>query len=303
MRAPQLDEALVGRLYRRSKAERWNLPVETFAEALRASAAKAGHDVQTSSDLERGLEALHLEDLALACACASGSDAAWEHFVLQQRPALYRAADTLDASGAAREIADSLYADLYGLTDRSGVRQSLFRYFQGRSSLATWLRSVLAQRHVDRLRAQRRSEPLSDEEPAATERSSLPDPDRMRYVALAERALHTALSGLEPRDRLRLGCYYAHDLTLAEIGRLLGEHEATASRHLARTRRRLREEIEQNLRLQGLDPTQIEECLSSVVGDAGTIDLGGMLETEEHGKDSGLRRSIDKGAARREHQA
>jgi RNA polymerase sigma-70 factor (ECF subfamily) len=270
---------------------------------LRASAAKAGHEVQTSSELERYLETLHLEDLALASACAAGSDAAWEHFVLQHRPALYRAADSLDVSGGARGLADSLYADLYGLTERSGVRQSLFRYFQGRSSLATWLRSVLAQRHVDRLRAGRRSEPLSDDQAAARHGPAAPDPDRLRYLAAAERALQRALSGLEPRDRLRLGCYYAQELTLAEIGRLLGEHEATASRHLARTRHRLREEIEQNLRLDGLDATQIEECLASVASDAGTIDLGQMLRTEEPGKNSALDRSIAKGASRREHEA
>ena len=34
-------------------------------------------------------------------------------------------------------------------SDDRGERRSLFRYFQGRSSLATWLRAVLAQRYVD----------------------------------------------------------------------------------------------------------------------------------------------------------
>ena len=92
-------------------------------------------------------------DLALACACAAGDERAWEHFISVQRPVLYRAADALDPSGAARELADSLYADLYGLRDGGGGHASLFRYFHGRSSLSTWLRAVLAQRHVDRLRS------------------------------------------------------------------------------------------------------------------------------------------------------
>ena len=48
---------------------------------------------------------------------------------------------------------------------REGQRQSLFRYFQGRSSLATWLRAVLAQRYVDRQRALRRLAPLADGDP------------------------------------------------------------------------------------------------------------------------------------------
>ena len=84
--------------------------------------------------------------------------------MLEYRPVLYRAADALDRGGGARELADSLYAELYGIKDRPGDRRSLFHYFQGRSSLATWLRAVLAQRYVDRLRAQRRFEPLPDEE-------------------------------------------------------------------------------------------------------------------------------------------
>src|SRR5207237_6596495 len=82
----------------------------------------------------------------------------------EYRPILYRAADALDPGGGARELADSLYGDLYGVADREGERRSLFRYFQGRSSLATWLRAVLAQRYVDRLRAARRLAPLPDED-------------------------------------------------------------------------------------------------------------------------------------------
>src|SRR5436190_16244756 len=91
--------------------------------------------------------------------------------MLQYRPVLYRAADALDPGGGAREVADSLYAELYGLQVRGGERRSLLHYFHGRSSLATWLRAVLAQRYVDRIRAGRRFESLSediDAQPAAT---------------------------------------------------------------------------------------------------------------------------------------
>src|SRR2546430_16826750 len=88
---------------------------------------------------------VHANDLALASACATGDEAAWERFIREYRPILYRAADALDSTGRARELADALYADLYGL----GERQSLFRYYQSRSSLATWLRAVLAQRYID----------------------------------------------------------------------------------------------------------------------------------------------------------
>ncbi len=44
-----------------------------------------------------------------------------------------------------------------------------------------------------------------------------------------------------------LSCYYVDQLTLAEIGRLLREHESTVSRHLDRLRRTLREGVTQAL--------------------------------------------------------
>jgi RNA polymerase sigma-70 factor (ECF subfamily) len=205
--------------------------------------------------------------------CATGDERAWERFILEYRPLLYRAADALDRTGGARELADSLYADLYGVKDGGRDRQSLFQYFQGRSSLATWLRAVLAQRYVDRLRVQRRLEPLPDEEVAARD-SATPDPDRSRYIALVRQALGRAVARLTARDRLRLGCYYVQELTLAETGRVLKEHEATVSRQLARTRRAIRDDVERQLREEhGLSDDRISACFASVADDPGPLDL------------------------------
>ena len=230
------------------------------------------------------MESPHAADLELAARCAAGDPAAWERFVLEYRPVLYRAADALDGSGGARELADSLYAELYGIKDQPGHRRSLFHYFQGRSSLATWLLAVLAQRYVDRIRVQRRLEPLPDEEldtrsasrtgGAAADRGEPPDPDRSRYVTLVRLALSRAIGGLAVRDRLRLACYYVQELTLAQTGRVLKEHEATVSRQLARTRRAIRSVVEQQLRDEaGLNDDQIAACVASVADDPGTLDL------------------------------
>jgi len=70
-----------------------------FAEALESSAERARAGPEAGA-LERYLGALHLEDLALACACAAGDESAWEHFILEQRPFLYRAANALDPAAA-----------------------------------------------------------------------------------------------------------------------------------------------------------------------------------------------------------
>jgi RNA polymerase sigma factor (sigma-70 family) len=231
------------------------------------------------------VSASYAADLELARQCAAGEEAAWERFILEYRPVLYRAADALDPGGGARDLADSLYADLYGMPQGGSERRSLFRYFQGRSSLATWLRAVLAQRYVDRLRAQKRLDPLPDEE-AAPDRSGRrsaepPDPDRARHTGLLRGALARAVERLQPRDRLRLACYYARGLTLAEIGRLLKEHEATASRQLARTRKSLHDEVERALRSDHhLSDAQIAECFEAATEDAGPLDLGQLLGTQ-----------------------
>ena len=211
------------------------------------------------------------QDLQLARECAEGKPEAWDRFVAEFRPVLYRAADAIDRTGAAREIADSLYGELYS--------KSLFRYYHGRSSLATWLRALVAQRYVDRYRQTRRLEPFPDEETVASApQSAASDTDRTRFIAVMQTVLAAAVAALEPRDRLRLRCYYAQDMTLAQIGRVTREHEATVSRQLARTRRELRKDLEQRLESDHqFAADEIRECISSVMDDAGTLDLSTLL--------------------------
>ncbi len=104
------------RLHRQADAARWHVSAERFGDALQRSAARAfAGGNATTAEIDRHLSSLHLADLALACACEDGHDPAWEHFVREMRPALYRAADALDSSGGARELADAIYADLFGL--------------------------------------------------------------------------------------------------------------------------------------------------------------------------------------------
>jgi RNA polymerase sigma-70 factor (ECF subfamily) len=289
---PRLSEAFVDRLHRQSGAARWTVSLERFGAVLEASVAKSfgGKDASTR-DLERFAASLHLEDLALACACADGNAAAWDHFVAEQRPILYRAADALDPSGALREAADSLYGELYGLTERDGERRSLFVYYHGRSSLATWLRAILAQRQIDRIRSVKRFEPLDDDPPLAAVASGMQDPDRPRYLALVRRTLRDVLSALTGRDRLRLGLYYGQRLTLAQIGRIVGEHEATVSRQLAKVRKEIAVQVERRLLAGGLDRAAVSACFEYAAGESGALQLGEMLSVAADGKNAGSDRS------------
>jgi RNA polymerase sigma-70 factor (ECF subfamily) len=268
-------------LYAESRAPDWGLGPAHFLAALERSAAKrfAGGGFSTAA-LGEYLGTLHIEDLSLASACLEGSEAAWQHFVTQYRGYLRAAAGVITKNSRggtdAVELADSLFAELFGLVDGRRGERSLFRYFHGRSSLKTWLRAILAQRHVDRLRQSRRWEQLEAEEeespghaPQPGNTQPIADPHRDRYIARFVAALHEAVDLLPPADRERLELYYAREKTLAEIGRKLGEHESSVSRHLERIRRQLRSSIEEKLRCPpALSEAEIRLCFQYAAEDS-----------------------------------
>jgi RNA polymerase sigma factor (sigma-70 family) len=253
---------LIDRLFVESRAAAWGLSLDEFSAALARSAKKSFPSGPSApGGLERYLAALHVEDLALAGACAEGRVEAWEYFVATYQQYLRTASGAIlrcpATSPNARELADSLLAELYGLTEGKRAERSLFRYFHGRSSLKTWLRAVLAQRHVDAIRAGTRLTELPDDPGGAMEnRGSIdgaraqpaPDPHRERYLTLFTRTIEVTLGLLDPRDKERLRLYYVEEQTLAEIGRKFGEHESSVSRNLERIRRQLRHDVEEVLR-------------------------------------------------------
>ncbi|MCH7749314.1 MAG: sigma-70 family RNA polymerase sigma factor [Acidobacteria bacterium] len=261
-----------------------------FARALDRSVGHRFRDAPPAeTDVVRYLDSLHVEDLALAAACGAGADAAWEHLMTTLRPTLYAAARTLTKDeAAARELADTLWAELYGVgstkasVETGTERRPLLTYFHGRSKLSTWLRSVLAQRHVDRIRVTQRVDSLDGDDPAASVApAATADPDRERYRTLLDGALGAALDGLEAGDRLRLALYYLQGLTLAQIGRITRDHEATISRRLSRTRTRLKRQIERELRdARGLDEAQVRLCYQYALED-GAFDLGAALQQDD----------------------
>ena len=263
------------------------LTVDGFERAIEASVShrfKSGRP--TEAEVTRYLESLNAPDLALAAACLDGSEDAWSYVMTELRPGLYRAAGTLTRDDAAgRELADALWAELYGVgTTRASVEpgtdaKPLLVYFHGRSALATWMHSVLAQRHVDTVRRTSRLEPLEtgDAVPERTTASEPADPDRVPLRQAFEGALEAALRELDADDRLRVALYYAQGLRLAEIGRITGEHEATVSRALSRIRRQIGTQVERALsEAYRLDEREIATCYQDAL-DQGTFDLAAAV--------------------------
>lgn len=307
------------RLYVRAGAGWWNLSVESFARALERSAEKRfANTIPDAASLDRYFDSLELEDLALACACSEGNETAWNKFVSAYREELYRSARAIagkNREAAARELADSLFAELYGISRTNSnanapapVRKPLFDYFHGRSRLGTWLRAIVAQRYIDRVRGASRFESIDGDGVGSRQiarRATQPetDPERAKYRELSHVALGSALEELAPKDRLAIALYYTKNQTLAAIGRITGEHEATISRRLDRTRRVLRENVEARLRAAGLDEAQIDRCMECAI-DQGSFDLdravadrpGNQTGTRDSGGGQTQRRPLQTGS-------
>lgn len=287
--SPAVSAAAIDQLFAQSEAGRWGVSRDRFAEAVGRATAKIAPEGGAAADA--AVASLHARDLALALACADGHDAAWEHFVLTYRPELYRAARAMTDEVTGRELADSLYADLFGLGGREGRGPSLFRYYHGRAKLSTWLRSVLAQRHVDVVRAQKRLTTIDDpDHPVETRLPAQPPADAARAEAMraAAVAITTALAALDGADRVRLAYHYVHGLTLAQAARLFGESEATASRKLERIRRQLQTAIREALVPHGMAPGDVADWadVARSAWDGALADALGVPAPQETGPPS-----------------
>jgi RNA polymerase sigma-70 factor, ECF subfamily len=139
-------------LYQEARAQLYGLTQEVFQSSLLEVAHKYLPGA-VDQDLIRFLQGLHCEELALARGCALGNEAAWEVFMTRYRASLYGAGYAIAKDeSVGRELADSLYAELFGVPKESGPRVSKLGYYMGRGSLEGWLRTVLAQEYVNRYR-------------------------------------------------------------------------------------------------------------------------------------------------------
>lgn len=242
-----------------------SLDAVTLAPRLRSICEKyllRDHAGATAQEIGDFLDTVRADDLCLAVACERGDDAAWHDLMEQYRPTVLSAARNASASeDAAEELAQSVWAELYGLRARADGRAAgKLAYYSGCGSLGGWLRAVVGQLAVDRHRKSARL--VQTEEASEFDRlvqahesgednfnvAPAPDPEH----ALARRetieALHNALTQvineLGAEDRLLIKLYYFDGLRLREAGAVLGVHEATASRRLTRLHTEVRTRVE-----------------------------------------------------------
>ncbi len=230
----------------RSVVERWN-------------AAASGGEVQ------QFLSALHLEELVLTRGCAAGSDPAWDEFLTRYRAPLYSAAYKIaPEESVARELADSLYAELYGISDSGSVRASKLLYYSGRGSLEGWLRTVLAQEYVNRHRKTRRDTSLEQQLEQGKQFSAPPQTPTPPIDDRIDQATAAEIAVLDAEERFVLASYFLDGRKLAEIARVLGVHESTISRKLDRTTATLRKRIRKRLIDGGMSSREADEAMQEV---------------------------------------
>jgi RNA polymerase sigma-70 factor, ECF subfamily len=210
------------------------------------------------AEISKFIDDMQADDLCLIIACERGDETAWSDLVERFTPTVRSAARSASTTeDAADDLAQSIWAELYGLrTRKDGRPASKLAYYSGRGSLAGWLRAVVAQLAVDTFRKQSRL--VQTEEDTDLERlaraseaqpivAGIPTPEESVSNRFAQTdmqlALHEAVQELAAEDRLLVKLYYFDNLRLREAGAVLGVHEATASRRLTRIQTDLRKRV------------------------------------------------------------
>lgn len=280
-------------------ADSYSLTLDTVVPRLTASIEKylLRHDPNVSQEeVASFIDEMQADDLCLIIACESGDETAWkglvERFSVTVRSAARSASSNEDA---AEDLSQSIWAELYGLRNRKdGKSSSKLAYYSGRGSLAGWLRAVVAQLAVDTYRKQSRLvqadedvdlDRLAREAPMAELQTAVAatgqNPEQVISNKFAEAdmqsALQTAIKELSTEDRLLVKLYYFDNLRLHEAGKVLGVHEATASRRLTKAHGELRKRVGEILMSElGWTKAETERSFSEVAQHLDT-DLEGLL--------------------------
>ena len=253
--------------YEKTRAAELGFTQAEFCELLNEVATRSLGGNGTPQERARFLDTVRLDDLLLARACARGHETAWREFLARYRDKLRLAAAAIvREESAARELADSLYANLFGVRLTSdGQRASKLASYLGRGSLEGWLRTVLAQEYVNRLRQERKFVAFDETMELKTRTASLVDSNPCNTVLAA--ATDAVLAELSPKERFLLASYYLDGRTLAAIGRMLNVHESTVSRQLEKTTANLRKRIIARLRCAGLSKRAAQDILKGDIPD------------------------------------
>ncbi len=253
----------------------------------------------TAAEIQEFIGGMQADDLCLILACEQNNEKAWSELVERFTPTVRSAARSASSNeDAAEDLAQSIWAELYGLRNRKDGRPGgKLAYYSGRGSLAGWLRAVVSQLAVDVHRKQSRLvqaeedsdlDRLAREVPAAEGQAKvaagLRNPEEVIANRFAESdmsdALSSAIQEMSAEDRMLVKLYYFDGLRLKEAGAVLGVHEATASRRLTRIHADLKKRVSQILiDDRGWTKAETDRSFAEVAQNLGT-DLEALVTKE-----------------------
>jgi len=239
-------------------------PEDFSAHLARIAARHLGSGIPEPDRVDF-IASLHTRDLFLALACALGNDAGWQRlrecygaFLSDvSRHILGRAPDL-------QELGETIWMDLF-LPDRSG--QSRIASYDGRSSLAAWLRVVVSNRVINERQRRSHSAGSIENIPEPADPAALDDVESGlrvgRYRRVILEAFERSLRRLDSREALIVLLRYDQNLPLGQIARLYRVHQSTITRQLERTLEGVRRDVARVLSSDyGLDAEQVRECLT-----------------------------------------
>lgn len=201
---------------------------------------------------------VHIEDLALAWACARQDPAAIRELETRHMRSIPRALARVGAVALADETAQRL-------RDRFVVQRKIADY-SGRGPLSAWVRAAAMRAAIDDLRSRRRD--AGDDELAAVAAAAV-EPElelaRGRHAAQVQAALQRALDTLPARDRNLLRFSYVDGLSIDEIGAFYRIHRTTAGRWVARAREAIVAETRRLVRQElAVSDSELDSLLRAV---------------------------------------
>lgn len=238
---------------------------------------------ESQSTIRSFINALHLEDLYLATACAQGDNSAWEKFLKLYKDVIFKTAySCCDSADTALELAESILSELF--MPRSLERnESKIATYNGRGSLKGWLRAVISRAAIDMIRRKKRFTQL-DPESREHQRLAISTPVTSfdgRHLREAENALGNVLKELPDKEKMLLNFYYYHNLSLKEIAVYFNVHEATISRWLDAIRKKIKKSVERRLKTEsGLKAMQLKELWSTGL-DRINLDLKSYIKQDK----------------------
>jgi len=269
-------EARLAGLVARGRAAYPELAVDgvAFVRFLARAVARA------ESKAPASLDAIEIEDLYLACACAAGVSGAAARFEERCGARLGVVLAAVAKSPDLRAEVGQRVRD--ALLVGTAAEAPKIANYGGAGALDRWV-AVVAQRQVASLLRHEASEQRAREGAAveaAVTAGAAPEVAyaKQRYRGDFEQAMTDALAALPERERLLLRLHLVGGLSVENIGKMYGVSQATASRWLKSARDTVSDEVTRLLRervhaspdelasLAGLVASQIEVSISRLLG-------------------------------------